>query len=516
MNALLPHTHAMISSQFSRRRPLLTVVLTSLGLVLSSGACAPKPLAPTPGPATPASAPSPSVDARYAELPAPLPRPEFNAPTATRTQLNNGLSVWHMKQADTPLVSIHLMLKTGSSSDPKGKEGLSVLAADLLDEGAGKLTALELSDALGELATDYSSSAGVDYVLLSMSALAENLEPSLALLADIVQKPRLERAEFERRREHHVATALSSRDDPRDARGRALATALFGAGYAGRPPSGTVDSLKSITHLDVKAHAKALTVPEGAHVILAGGVQQSVGHALVERYFAGWSGKTKAQEPRLHDEPEGRVAYVIDFPGATQSSLAVARRAGADGDPNYFAEEIMNDRLGGSFTSRINMNLREDKGYTYVAQSVFKRYHYAGYWGIFSDVISEATAASVKEIFGELGGVCTNRPFSDGERNEAVEGMLLGFVMDFAETESVGLRLASLPLRDRPVDFWSTWPEQVAAVTTARANEVAQPYCDLAQFSVVAAGDAQILTPQLQALGLRIVAMDRDGHLVSP
>jgi zinc protease len=251
-------------------------------------------------------------------------------------------------------------------------------------------------------------------------------------------------------------------------------------------------------------------------VILAGGVESSVAQALVERHFAAWSGKAKVQEPQLSDEPEGRVAYVIDFPGATQSSLAIARRAGSDGDPNYFAEEVMNDRLGGSFTSRINMNLREDKGYTYVAQSVFNRYHYAGYWGIFSDVISEATGASIKEIFGELGSVCSQRPFSEGERNEAVEGMLLGFVMDFAETNSVGLRLASLPLRDRPVDFWSTWPEQVASVTTARANEVAQPYCDLDQFSVVAAGDAQKLTAQLQALGLRIVAMDRDGHLVRP
>ena len=487
-------------------------VLTSLGAVLSLGACTPKPLAPTPGPATPSAVVPPQVDARYAHLPKPLAPPQFTAPAATRTQLENGLSNWHMKQADTPLVAVHLMLKTGSSADPQGKEGLSVITADLLDEGAGKLGALELSDALGELSTDYSSSAGVDYVLLSMNALAENLEPSLALLAEIVQKPRLERAEFERRREHHVAMAMSSRDDPRDARGRALATALFGNGYAGRPPSGTVDSLKAITHFDVKTQAKALTVPDGAHLILAGGVEQSVGQKLIERYFGSWSGKSKSQEPHLNDEPEGRVAYVIDFPGATQSSLAVARRAGADGDPNYFAEEVMNDRLGGSFTSRINMNLREDKGYTYVAQSVFKRYHYAGYLGIFSDVISDATAASIKEIWNELGAVCERRPLSDDERNEAVEGMLLGFVMDFAETESVGLRLASLPLRDRPVDFWSTWPEQVARVTTVRANEVAQPYCDVGQFSVVAAGDAQKLTPELQALGLQVVQMDRDGH----
>jgi zinc protease len=233
---------------------------------------------------------------------------------------------------------------------------------------------------------------------------------------------------------------------------------------------------------------------------------------LAQKYFGSWSGKSLPLEPKLSDEPEGNIAYVVDFKGATQSSLAVARRAGADGDPNYFAEEIMNDRLGGSFTGRINMNLREDKGYTYGAQSLFRRYHYAGYFGIFSDVISESTAASVKEVFNELNAVCKDHPLSDVERNEAVDGMLLGFVMDFAETESVGLRLASLPLRDRPVDFWTTWPSNVSQVTTARANEAARPFCDSSQFSVVIAGDQVKLTPQLEELGLKVVGMDHDGH----
>jgi zinc protease len=419
-----------------------------------------------------------------------------------------------MKAGKTPLVSIHLMLNLGSASDPKGKEGLTLLAADMLDEGAGKLDALQLSDKLGELATDYSSSAGIDYVLLSMNALAENLEPSLELLSDIVLRPQLSPMEFKRRQDHHIASALTSRDDPREARSLALATALFGDRYAGRSSSGTVDSLKGISLWDVKSHVKELTVPTGAHLIVAGDVELDEVNKLASKYFGKWTGSRKSAEPTLADEPEGGIAYVVNFEDAAQSSLAVARRAGANGDPNYFAEEVMNDRLGGSFTGRINMNLREDKGYTYGAQSLFRRYQYAGYFGIYSDVISDATAASVKEIFAELEAVCASKPLTERERNEAVEGMLLGFVMDFAETESISMRLASLPLRDRPVDYWVTWPKNISDVSTKRANEAARPFCDSSQFSVVIAGDKDKLTPGLEELGLKVIEMDREGHLL--
>ncbi len=456
----------------------------------------------------------PEVDRRYAALPQPGPRPEFSPPAATATKLENGLTVWHMKAGETPLVSIHLMLSSGSYLDPKGKEGLTLLAADLLDEGAGKFDALQLSDELGKLATDYSSSAGIDYILLSMSGLSENLEPSLGLLSDMVMKPRLDAAEFKRRKDHHVASALTSRDDPRDARGRALATALFGSSYAGRPTTGTVESLQAITLYDAKSHVRKITVPEGSHLVVAGNVEAAEIRKLAEKHFGKWRGTGKTVEAKLSDEPEGKTAYVVDFKDAAQSSLVVARRAGANGDPNYFAEEVMNDRLGGSFTGRINMNLREDKGYTYGAQSVFRRYQYAGYFGVYTDVISEATAASIKEIFDELEAVCGSRPLTEVERNEAVDGMQLGFVMDFAETESVGMRLASLPLRDRPVDYWTTWPSNVAKITTERANQAARPYCDSAQFSVVIAGDKDKMTPELEQLGLRVVEMDHDGLLL--
>lgn len=456
------------------------------------------------------------VDPRYKELPKPTEAPAWAPPSASKKQLENGLSIWHMKQGSAPLVAIHLVLPSGTAFDPEGKAGLTLLAADLLDEGAGSLSALELSDKLGRLATDYSSQAGVDYVLLSMNALTENLDESLALLADIVMRPRLSRDEFERRKKHYEATALAARDDPRTAQSRALGHALFGSGYASRPSTGTAESLKSIQWLDAKNRAKEITVPEGAHVVVAGSADEALVQAAVEKYFGKWKGKRKANKAELEQAPAGGKAYVVDFPGATQSSLSIAMRAGSSADPNYFAEEVMHQKLGGSFTGRINMNLREDKGYTYGARSSFQRYQEAGYFAVSADVKSETTGASIQEVFKELRDVCGARPLSDAERNDAVEGMLLGYPLDFDSVSSAGYRLASLPLRNRAADYWTTWPSNIKAITTARANEAARPYCDPGSYSVIIAGDKKTLLPELKALKLEVIELDRDGLPLEP
>lgn len=451
------------------------------------------------------------VDPRYRALPEPTPPPDFSPPDVAREPLENGLSLWTMQRDGAPLVSIQLLLPSGGAEDPEGKEGLTMLAADLLDEGAGKLDALALSDELGRLATDYSASVGLDYTLLTMSALSENLEPSLRLLADIVLRPRLSADEFQRRQEHHVARALAARDSPRHARSRGFAHALFGEGYAGRTEEGTPDSLGKLQLWELKQRVRKMVVPEDAHLAVAGNFDSSRLQSLVSELFGSWKGKRSGFQPELEDEPEGMTAYVIDFPGAAQSSMVVGRRAGQNGDPAYFAEEVLNQRLGGSFISRINMNLREDKGYTYGAQSVFARYDYAGSFGVYTDVVTEATVASVKEIFQELEAVCGARPLTQLERDEAVLGMVLGFAMDFEETSSLGNRLVSLPLRARPTDYWTTWQDRVSAVSAKQANAAAEPYCDRQRLSVVVAGDVTRFASELEELGLSLVHLDAEG-----
>lgn len=157
------------------------------------------------------------------------------------------------------------------------------------------------------------------------------------------------------------------------------------------------------------------------------------------------------------------------------------------------------------------MNLREDKGYTYGAFSSFRRYQKAGYFGVVTNVKTETTGASVSEIKKELAAVCTDRPLSDQERNEAVEGLLLGFPIQFDQVSALGFRLVALPVHNRSVDFWEKWPLHIQAVTTERANQAAASYCNTEKYAVVLAGDAKAVTPLLKAQGLSVQLLDRDG-----
>lgn len=484
------------------------LALSSLAWSFTLACSSPKPpeaKAPTP------KAEEPAPDPRYLALPTPGEAPRWAPPAANKVTLKNGLSIWQMNHGATPLVSIHLMLPGGSALDPKNKAGLTLLTADMLDEGAGKYGALELSDRLGELATDYRSSAGVDYVLLSMEGLSENLEESLKLLADIVMRPKLTKAEFDRRKQHHLAVALSNQDDQGEARQKALSRVLFGENYAGLPPSGTQKTLEAITWQDVKNQARALSVPEGAHIVIAGMVDEATALSAVERAFGSWKGKRKAAKLEVAEAPKGRRAYVVDFPGAAQSSLAIATRAGSYSDPNQYAEDVMSQKVGESFTGRINMNLREAKGYTYGAFSQFRRYQDSGYFWVASNVKSENTGDSIKEVFQEFADLCASRPLTEEERNESVDGLLLGYPMTFDQVSSLGYRLVSLPVRGRSVDYWTTWPDEIRKVTTARTNEAAAPYCDPERYSVIVAGDKKTVVPQLEKLGIPITMLDRDG-----
>ncbi len=489
------------------------LLLGSTVLALGSLSCSAAQPAPDVGPPKPpAEKETSEIDPRYESLPTPKSAPDWAPPAAKKTTLDNGLTVWEMGGTTTPLVSIHLLLPTGSSSDPEGKAGLSLLSADMLDEGAGKMDALELSDHLGELATDYGAQAGIDYVLLSMDGLTENLRESLATLADIVRRPRLTAAEFDRRKEHHIASAIASMDDPDSARHKAIERVLFGEGYAGAPSSGTKASLEAITLADVKQQVKKLTVPEGAHLTVAGNFDSEVLHKAVNEAFGTWKGKLSPNEETVETPPSGKHAFVVDFPGAAQSALAVVTQASSDESADYFPEEVMNEKVGGSFTGRINMNLREDKGFTYGAFSMFRRYEKAGYFAVLTNVKTETTGESVKEIYRELSGLCEGRPLTDKERNEAVEGLLLGFPIQFDEVSALGYRLVTLPVHDRPIDFWQTWPDKIRAVTTSDANAAAAPLCETARYSVVIAGDSRTVTPMLESQGFDVTLLDRDGR----
>jgi zinc protease len=467
----------------------------------------------------PASAPAATAPAAAAEpgadrsgLPEPGPQPSWAPPSPESWQLGSGVRVLHRTHGNVPLVSLSLVLPRGTETDPPKRAGLTYLMGDLLDEGAGTLGALELNERLQTLATDFAVSTGVDFIILSMNTIAENFAPSIDLLADIVRRPKLDEKEFQRRKAQLVAQAIASEADPHTGRRAALITGLFADGYAGSIPTGTRDSLSAITLGEVKTHFSRTVVGEGATFVVVGGIARETVSRELERAFGDWAGKARADARDLGPEPAGGKLYFVDYPGAAQSVIGVARRApGADAD-DLFAATVFNRSFGDAFTSRVNLNLREDKGYTYGASSVFQRFEKAGLFGVFSDVRTDVTRESLDEILRELDQLCTTKPLTAEERDAAVSGLLLGYPSTFESIGLVASRFAQLPIYGRPLDWYERWPDRISAITLQQANETGRRYCDRSKFVLAVAGDKAKVAPKLEGLGFEWVELDARGQ----
>jgi zinc protease len=477
-----------------------------IAALLGAVACGPQtPAAAPPAPAVAAPAPDRSG------LPQPGPRGEWAPPAPAEWQLKSGNRVLYLHQGEVPLVSVALVFPRGAETDPAERAGLTQLTADLLDEGAGGKTALELSDELQRLATDYRALATTDSLVLSMDLIADNFAESVKLLADIVRRPKLDRAEFNRRKAQAVAQALAAESEPGSGRRVALQRALFGKGYAGQVATGTRRTLETISYEDVSKHYQKLIVAEGAQFAVSGGIDRAIVERELESAFGDWSGKAGVEARALSPEPATPAIYFVNYPGAAQSSLGVARRApGFDAD-DYFPAAIFNRGFGESFVSRVNMNLREDKGYTYGSFSTFARFKKAGLFGIFAEVKTDKTRASIDEIVNELGAVCAARPVSTAERDDSVNGLLLGYPARFESSGLAARALSDIIREGRPLDWFEQWPKRIEAVTVDAANLAAKSYCDAKQFSIAIAGDRATVAPTLEGLGLKVVYLDAQG-----
>ncbi|MCA9594433.1 MAG: insulinase family protein [Myxococcales bacterium] len=469
-------------------------------------------------PATTATGPAASAQAPagpdYAKLPKPAAAPNWTLEAAKTWKLENGMKVYYLRQGSTPLVSLLLVLPRGAATDPKGKEGLTALTTDMLDEGAGGKTALELSEELQRLGTDYYGSTDVDGVTLGMNLLAENFGPSAKLLSDIVRRPALSPKELVRRRDQRVAEELSQQSEPGHGRAIVLRHALFGEGYGSWLPTGTEGSLKKLSLADVKRQYLATFVPDGAALVVVGGIEEApVKQALAES-FGDWSGKATSTEAAVSDAPVKNGVYFVDYKGTTQSAIAFAHRAGAETSPEYFPAKVFSRAFGEAFTSRVNLNLREDKGYTYGARSAFSRWTKTGFFAIAANVKRETTRASIDEVVKELNGICGPRPLSQTERDDAVNGLLLGFPGRFEQNGDVAAQLSMLPVYGRPNDWYSRWPGNVRSVTAEAANAVAKSYCDAKDYVVVVAGDRSVVEPTLAGLEMPLQFFDAKGKLV--
>lgn len=504
-----------LSSRCMPQRVIAPVLASSVLAASALGLFACRNAEPPRAPTVAEDAPVPTPGARAPDrsaLPEPEPPVEWAPPSPSTWKLESGVRVYHRQHGSVPLVSLLLVIPRGAETDPPNKDGLTALMVDLLDEGAGSSNALQLSERLQALATDFHATVSVDSIILSMDLIAENFAESVQILADIVRRPRFEEAEFQRRKAQFIAQALASEAEPHTGRRVAVQRALFGTGYGGSLATGTRDTLESITLADVKAQYERSIVGEGAAFVVTGGVERDPVAEELRRAFADFRGEAKVQARPLSAAAGSGKLYFVDYPGAAQSVIGAVRRAPGVEAEDLFAATVFNRSFGEAFTSRINLNLREEKGYTYGAASVFQRYREVGLFGIFSDVRTDVTRASLDEILKELSGLCGPRPLSGAERDGAVAGLLLGYPGTFESIDLLGARFVQLPLYNRPIDWFERWPARISAVTTEEANAAAQRYCERSEYALVVAGDKAKVQKTLDGIGFDFTELDARGR----
>jgi zinc protease len=447
------------------------------------------------------------------KLPAPSGETVWSPPSVDTWSMKNGMTVWFMEVKGAPLVSLRLVTAKGAGTDPAEKSRAASLMIDMMDEGAGSRNALELSEAFQLLATDYSSSAGTDGLMFSMEMLADNVEPSLTLLADVLLRPTLPEAEFKRRKAQRLASTLSEEANLGVVANWVRARAIYGSGLGGHPANGRRNALKEISLEDVKTSYAALVKPAGSTVVVVGNIEKSRIKTALQKALGQWQGEPDATLRAEDKQTEYQGLHLVDFPGAAQSVVMLARPVAGTQADDYYSALVFNRPFSGSFTGRVNMNLREDKGYTYGARGAFRRTRSHGTYLIYAKVKRDTTRASINEMLKELSDVRGSRPLTEKELSNAKGGLRKSFPGRFERISSVSQQLATLVLDGYPSDRYTRWPTQVGQIDLANARKSAQRYTNPDEFAIIVAGDLTKIGESLEGLSKSVRYYDSQGRL---
>jgi zinc protease len=429
-------------------------------------------------------------------LPSLGPEAPFVFPEIRRRTLENGLRIWTIEHRAVPIVSAMVLLPVGSAADPRDSHGLAAVTADLLDEGAGDRDALQLHDALGRTGAQLDTEIGADATALSLTVLEQFAARGMSLLADMVIRPRLDARDFDRVRELRVNRLIQMRDMPPALAERAFARLLYGDHPYGHVAIGSEASLGEMRVEDVSAFHARFYAPSSTTVIVAGSAPHERLAALAQEAFCDWragdAGAPKAAVDAVPPPPNGRLA-LLHRPGAAQSELRIGHVGEARSTPDYHALVALNMVLGGQFVSRINMKLREEKGYTYGARTSFDFRRGRGPFVLHASVQSDATADAVHEIFSEISAIRGDRPVTRAELELGRAALTRGYPRNFETAEQVSRSAAQLALYDLPDDYFTTFVPRVLALDESDLTRAAATYVDPSRLLTVIVGDRETI-----------------------
>jgi predicted Zn-dependent peptidase len=494
-----------------------------LALVAAAGAAACHEQAPAaPPPAPPPAAAAPPPPSSTVDPLGPRPQtpeaPAFLPPTPTVMHLASGLTVWLLERHQVPVVSCDITVPTGASMDPKGKAGLAHLTTNLLDEGAGKRGAIDLARAIDGLGARLGTDANADASFVSVTVLRRNLDRALSIFGDVVARPRFEASEFKRVKDLWYNELREREKDP-DATARVVfRAALFGADHPyGHPWDGVLSSAKAITLDDVKKAYAAAWRPDRATLVCVGDVTSAELQPLVEASLGSWRAPATPPAPPLVPPPPSGPwprLVLVDRPDAPQSVIAALRpgpaASSADAQPLW----RVNDAVGGSFTSRLNQDLREKHGYTYGARSRFSLSRGPGQLVAWANVVTDKTPDALSAMLADLTDFAA-QGMTDDEVDRTRSQSRGEIVSLYEQVEGIAGRLAADASLGLPPDWEAQASARREGATKAQLDDLAKRYYDPAPAILVVVGPRARVEPGLQKLGLPPAqARDAEGKVL--
>jgi len=450
--------------------------------------------------------------------PEPGSPPALKLPVIQKRQLSNGLPVWLVELHEVPVVQVNLVVLSGSGDDPAGKFGVANLTAAMLLEGAGSRSALELADAVDFLGADLVANSGSDVSAVRLHVPVARLADALPIMSDVALKPTFPAEELQRQRADRLTNVIQARDDPETIGQLAFARVLYGTTHRyGTAQLGAAQTIQSFTVDDVRAFYTSVYRPDNAAFLVVGDVTAERILPLLETNFGSWRPQGTAPRHAVLPSPAAPTArhvYIIDKPGAAQSQIRIGAVAVPRSTPDFFPIQVMNTVLGGSFSSRLNLNLREKNGYTYGATSLFDMRSAAGPFIAAAGVQTDKTADALKEFFNELTAI--TRPIPADELARAKHYVSLRFPSGFETTGDISTRLEQALVYHLPDDYFSTYVQKIEAVTMADAQRVATKYIQPARLQVVIAGDRAAIEPGIRALNLGPITVMKVDDVFGP
>jgi zinc protease len=442
------------------------------------------------------------------------PRP-YRFPDVMREELPNGMRLLLAPARGAGLLTVRAVVHAGADHDPADKPGLAVFTGEMLEEGAAGKSSMDIAELVASLGAALFCGADWDASLVSIDALGRHLERAVGLAADLLQRPEFPEHELERMRGERLTAIRQQKDDPAVVAGQLFNRFVFGGTPYGNPSVGTEDSVAAFGRNDVESFYARHYAPNNTSLIVTGEFDPDAARALARAAFSGWERRPRAEHaPPAAQRTGAAQVFLIDRPSSVQSEVRVGHVGVARSSEDYFPLVVMNAILGGVFTSRLNLNLRERHGFTYGIRSAFAFRKFAGPFVVSTAVRNEVTPSAIREILAELRAIREGEltPDEIAVSKNYLEGV---FPATVESAHDLASRVQEMELYGLPNDYFDSYRERILAVDADAIRRVAQKYLDPERVAIVVVGKASDIHEPLRALEHPIGIYDIEGRSVS-